>query len=229
MPDQFSLFKRKITVFRKGLKDQDFDAVYSELTKIPPFSGGANTKLSLPQDAPEEIPRIILNSADNKVSCLVSPQKIQLEWLPDVSSDTTASSNLVSEILEKIEPRNINDISRVGNIAEYVRDVSDGQTFASSLKPGIIGNLQYELETFSFDLTLNDNIEIDGNNIKCNRFTKLFSTTRDSGQTQVIIAMIDFNTHPREQISWDIQNFKKFILQSENKLPCSDIVGEIFV
>lgn len=225
MESFFSHSKSIITVFSDGLRNQNFDTVYSEITKIQSFVDGINTKLPLRKDAAEEIPRIIVTSADGKINCQIGLQKIQMEWLPDALQDTNAAVNLVSEILEKAIGSS--GIGRVGNIREYVLEVGAKQSFTSFLRPGILENLK-TLEAFSFDLTLKDQISgSDGKQIQCNRFARLVSATRDIDKQKLIVVMIDFNTRPEEQLFWSIADFREFIGASEDKLQYQDIMGEI--
>jgi hypothetical protein len=225
MKSAFSHSKSIITVFSDGLRNEDFDTVYPKISKIQSFVGGINTKLPLPKDAPEEIPRIIVKSADDKINCQIGPQKIQIEWVPDAFQDTNAAVGLASQILEQAIESSV--ISRVGNIKEYVLEVGPKQSFTSFLRPGILENLK-TLEAFSFDLTLKDQISgSDGKQIQCNRFARLVSATRDIDKQKLIVVMIDFNTRPEEQLFWNIANFREFIGTSEDKLQYQDIMGEM--
>ncbi len=223
MHKMFSPHKRTITIFFENLKSDNFDKIYSDLVKIDRFVEGANTKFSLPNDAPEEFPRIILNSSDNKISCLIGLKKIEISWIFDVFENNADVIEFASKILENAIGDN--KISRIGNIEEFFHEVEDNQEFRFFLKSDFMSNLRNSLDSFSFELTFADTLFDE--KVKCNKFFRLVSATRDSDKKKLLVITVDFNTSSEEAISWDIVKFKQFITESTEKLDFKQIAKEL--
>lgn len=167
---------------------------------------GEPLMLPLPSDAPSEIPRIVLKSKDERYSCNVSGDRLDLfyrdkkpsrKWI-DLRDEYIQHLSAISHTLTETR-RAI--ITRLGSIAEFEVPISTSPSLTirkAYLKEGILPGEQ-EIQLGVLHRQSWEAIEI-------NRWVRLRGKEGES----VLRVVVDINTIPEKKYDFDVASIESF-------------------
>ena len=168
--------------------------------------------LPLPSDAPSEIPRIVLKSKDERYSCNVSGDRLDLfyrdkkpsqKWIDlrdEYFQHLSAISHTLVETLRTT-------ITRLGSIAEFEVPISTSPSLTirkAYLKEGILPG-EHEIQLGVLHRESWETIEI-------NRWLRLRGKEGESA----LRVVIDINTIPEKKYDFDVEGIESFYNQVSN-------------
>ena len=194
------------------------------------FNDGINTIIPVPNDAPRDIPRILLRSKDSSIGCNISFNKINIFWLNTKEKtifkipiiDIQNLTEKLSSIILPLTP--IKKVKRVGYINEFFYESENPVRLIEGKT--IYKRVTKKLKDFAFRFTYKLELKI---HLNCNKVITINSRgKKQTEEKKVIMLMDDINTSQRDDVNWGIQEIKNFIKEADKKIDKSVLMKSFF-
>lgn len=208
-----------------GFGVRNWNKLFTELLSIEEFSNGANTLLStIPPDAPQEIPRIILKSNDGTKTCTVSPAKVDIFWENlDDNQEFSVSLDERKILTNKVAVVIGNSFKRVGSIQFFYFTLPVGQI--DPIRTEIFQeNSNIELRDYNLSLTYNVDVPDAASNWVLNLSNGKLNTTSEN----VVLVMADLNTHQDTVLTWSPDQVISFLDHVETYISKEKVFDKLF-
>jgi len=183
----------------------------SLLEPVKGIFNGEPILLPIPDDAPPEIPRIILTSKDGKLKCNVSKQYVELIYIED--TPTKALQELREQLLKvlgnitKVMKSKFNSsIYRLGLVTRFIvfHDAPIELIKERYIKPGAI-DYPRSLELHVLD-------RMDWDNLMVNRWYRIsvHPKKKTDGEDKEISIIFDINTIPEKKYDFNVESLVAF-------------------
>lgn len=224
--------KYEVALFPKDFFASDLNLLLQELKKIDVFTDGVNTLIPIPNNAPREIPRLLLRSKDTTIGCNISFEKINIFWLNTKEKVSfTKSTSELNSIVDKISSILLSHtptkkVRRVGFIKEYYYETEEpvkiisGKTIYDSVSDNLkdfILQFTYKLGDLNSYSDCNEVVIINSNAVK------------QIDKKKVLMITHDINTIQTQDISWGIQDIRDFITETNAKSDKENLVERFLV
>jgi hypothetical protein len=177
----------------------------------------------VPDDAPSEIPRIILASKDGKFKCNISKQRIELLYVEDTATKELQELReqllkVLGEIAKVMKSESSNSIYRLGFVVDFrfFHDAPIELIKVRYIKPGAI--------EFPRSLELNVLDRMDWDNLTVNRWYRISARTKkkngEEGKEMSVI--FDINTIPEKKYDFSVESLVAFYDRA-----CGYVLGNI--
>lgn len=168
--------------------------------------------LPLPDDAPSEIPRIILTSKDNEHKCHISKERVEFIYSNEANPDRE-----VSELREQF-------LVTLGDIAKVVKSSWKVEVYRLGFVINSVGNYEAPVEIiktkFIREGVLNHPRRLEvfvldrmtWDNLKINRAYRVYTLIKREGKEErkLLSVNFDINTIPEEKYSFDTESIVAF-------------------
>jgi hypothetical protein len=180
---------------------------------------GETVVLPIPEDAPAEIPRIVLQSKSNQTSLNISPNKIDFFIKPGINDSFTSASiesnKIYSSLLETLFKVSSLNITRVGHVFNIEASVENSIDFISDRYLSKI-NTGKNLQDINFGILKKDTIDKKLSNIwfRVNP-SKNPDMEVDDRRMSVVL---DVNTSSKEPQKFNVESTIQYLEQSAKYL-----------
>jgi len=168
--------------------------------------------LPVPDDAPSEIPRIILTSKDNEHKCHISKERVEFIYSNEANPDREVSELreqflvTLGDIAKVVKSSWKAEVYRLGfvinSVSNYEAPVEIIKT--KFIREGVL-NHPRRLEVFVLDRMTWDNLKI-------NRGYRVYTLIKREGkeERELLLVNFDINTIPEEKYSFDTESIVAF-------------------
>ena len=168
--------------------------------------------LPVPDDAPSEIPRIILTSKDNEHKCHISKERVEFIYSNEANPDREVSELreqflvTLGDIAKVVKSSWKAEVYRLGfvinSVSHYKAPVEIIKT--KFIREGVL-NHPRRLEVFVLDRMTWDNLKI-------NRGYRVYTIIKSEGKEErkLLSVNFDINTIPEEKYSFDTESIVAF-------------------
>ncbi len=216
----------EIVLFPKDFYTTSFNSLLTEITESIQEFDGINIVIPTPSDAPREIPRILLRSKNNILTCNLSMDRVNIAWLnshDDVKFEQSISN--IKIIVEKLSNillsyTKTKTVKRVGYIKElyYPADRAISVITNSTLHKKVVKDLKTFLLRFSYEKKLKSWPN-------CNEIVIVSDATTGKDKRKVILVTADINTHQDDDVEWETDKVLDFIEEANTEIRNKDLIN----
>lgn len=217
---QIALFPNRLL----GQGTQNWNQIFTELVALEVFSNGQNLILPLSPDVPSNMPRVILKSSDEKISCVITGEKIEIFFInptdeTDFSLSVEDRISQMNQIINAIDPKL--NFKRVGSIHNFyfLTDSSD------PVKEEVLQNNAVQ-NLFDYGIRLTYLYSV--METQCNYVLDLTHGTHVTTNKNIPVIQADFNTSQDVSINWNLAQAGNFVEEAEAFLLKEFIVRKLF-
>lgn len=210
----------QVALFSPGIDLSDKLALAQQIKKeTGSLFNGESIVLPVPNDAPAEIPRIILKNKNGKISLNISSNKVDIFLKPSTEISIEQSANEIEKTFEKL----LEVLFKSGNfLVQRVGYVIHLQTKVNQASKYIFDNYFKDIKTkedwidINLGLLKRDKINKKESNIwfRMNPNKK----TDGSVDSEKIIVMFDVNTLPKETHKFNVLEIFSYLKKSAEYL-----------
>ena len=210
---QSAFFINNINFSNKLDLANNFLKIINELGEAEPVV------LPIPDDAPREIPRIIINTKDKKISLTISTERIDFVMKEiQLNEDNSKLDTAYQKYTNKIASTIINDlkigVNRIAQISQFIQKPKDGvlNSFKNKINDSFMSGAT-ELQLHRLKVIKIDELSV-------NHWVRLISDSSKS-ESPTLIINSDVNTAVAENINFldttKINGFFKLAIEATKK------------